>query len=111
MHRDENLPLPVVCPQPWKRALETHVERSHRKALAHGMPSDCHRPIPAGPLRHHQDIPAESVSKNNSVPVTTPSCHVRTTNKDTLFQARPPTSGHINKLDMGWRNASRSVSQ
>ncbi|GFT93781.1 uncharacterized protein TNCV_4715721 [Trichonephila clavipes] len=27
MHRDENLPWRVVCPQPWKRALETHVER------------------------------------------------------------------------------------
>ncbi|GFU58524.1 uncharacterized protein TNCV_4894581 [Trichonephila clavipes] len=40
MHRDENLPWRVVCPQPWKRALETHVERSHQKALAQGMPSD-----------------------------------------------------------------------
>ncbi|GFT07458.1 uncharacterized protein TNCV_3789311 [Trichonephila clavipes] len=40
MHRDENLPWRVVCPQPWKRALETHVERSHQNALAHGMPSD-----------------------------------------------------------------------
>ncbi|GFV20446.1 hypothetical protein TNCV_4142071 [Trichonephila clavipes] len=59
----------------------------------------------------HQDIPAETVSKNNSVPVTTPSCHVRSTNQDTLYQAGPITSGHIYKLDMGWRNASRSVSQ
>ncbi|GFW24882.1 hypothetical protein TNCV_3846161 [Trichonephila clavipes] len=40
MHRDESLPWHVVCPQPWKRALETHVERSHQNALAHGMPSD-----------------------------------------------------------------------
>ncbi|GFX54683.1 hypothetical protein TNCV_3632401 [Trichonephila clavipes] len=40
MHRDENLPWRVVCPQPWKWALETHVERSHQNALAHGMPSD-----------------------------------------------------------------------
>ncbi|GFU74026.1 hypothetical protein TNCV_1641521 [Trichonephila clavipes] len=39
------------------------------------------------------------------------SCHVRSTNKDTLSQAGPPTSGHINSLDMGWRNASRSISQ
>ncbi|GFT96591.1 uncharacterized protein TNCV_5022361 [Trichonephila clavipes] len=38
MHRDENLPWRVVCTQPWKRALETHVERSNQKALAHGMP-------------------------------------------------------------------------
>ncbi|GFT40021.1 hypothetical protein TNCV_12551 [Trichonephila clavipes] len=48
---------------------------------------------------------------NNSVPVTTPSCHVRSTNQDTLYQAGPTTSGHIYNLDMGWRNASRSVSQ
>ncbi|GFV12079.1 sorting nexin-19 [Trichonephila clavipes] len=40
-----------------------------------------------------------------------PPCHVRSTNKDTLYQAGPPTSGHINKLDMGWRNASCSISQ
>ncbi|GFW24888.1 hypothetical protein TNCV_3846221 [Trichonephila clavipes] len=40
MHRDESLPCHVVCPQPWKRALETHVERSHQNALAHGMHSD-----------------------------------------------------------------------
>ncbi|GFT77678.1 uncharacterized protein TNCV_4245531 [Trichonephila clavipes] len=40
MHRDENLPWCVVCPQPWKWALETYVERSHQNALAHGMPSD-----------------------------------------------------------------------
>ncbi|GFV13856.1 hypothetical protein TNCV_523351 [Trichonephila clavipes] len=48
---------------------------------------------------------------HNSVPVTTPSCHVRSTNQDTLYQAGPITSGHIYNLDMGWRNASRSVSQ
>ncbi|GFX09115.1 uncharacterized protein TNCV_4166941 [Trichonephila clavipes] len=40
MKRDENLPWRVVCPQPWKRALETHVERSRQNAFAHGMPSD-----------------------------------------------------------------------
>ncbi|GFS93438.1 uncharacterized protein TNCV_2628211 [Trichonephila clavipes] len=45
MHRDENLPWRVVCPQPWKRALETHVERSHQNALAHGMPSDVFEPM------------------------------------------------------------------
>ncbi|GFU91685.1 uncharacterized protein TNCV_2454551 [Trichonephila clavipes] len=39
MHRDENLPWRMVSPQPWKWALETHLERSHQKALAHGMPS------------------------------------------------------------------------
>ncbi|GFY30518.1 hypothetical protein TNCV_3522811 [Trichonephila clavipes] len=62
-------------------------------------------------IQTHQDISAETVSKNNSVPVTPPSCHVRSTNQDTLYQAGPITSGHIYKLDMGWRNASRSVSQ
>ncbi|GFX76147.1 uncharacterized protein TNCV_1835221 [Trichonephila clavipes] len=45
MHRDENLPWRVVCPQPWKRALETHVERLHQNALALGMPSDG-KPVP-----------------------------------------------------------------
>ncbi|GFX42237.1 hypothetical protein TNCV_4310721 [Trichonephila clavipes] len=40
MHRDENLPWRMVWPQPWKRALELYAERSHQKALAHGMPSD-----------------------------------------------------------------------
>ncbi|GFW68311.1 hypothetical protein TNCV_2263011 [Trichonephila clavipes] len=35
----------LACPQPWKRALETHVERSHQNALAHGMPSDVLEPI------------------------------------------------------------------
>ncbi|GFX45395.1 hypothetical protein TNCV_1026551 [Trichonephila clavipes] len=59
----------------------------------------------------NQDIPAETVSKNNSDSVTTPPCHDRPTNQDTLSQAGPITSGHIYNLDMGWRNASRSVSQ
>ncbi|GFU63715.1 hypothetical protein TNCV_4508311 [Trichonephila clavipes] len=70
------------------------------------------------PLTNHnsatqtnQDIPAETVSKNNTDSVTTPSCHVRPTNQDTLSQAGPITSGHTYNLDMGWRNASRSVSQ
>ncbi|GFT62900.1 RNA-directed DNA polymerase from mobile element jockey [Trichonephila clavipes] len=53
----------------------------------------------------------ETEEKNNSVPVTTPPCHVRTTNQDTLYQAGPLTSGHIYNLDTGWRNASRSISQ
>ncbi|GFX70546.1 uncharacterized protein TNCV_875201 [Trichonephila clavipes] len=36
MHRDEHVP----CLQPWKLALEKHVQRSHEKALPNGMPSD-----------------------------------------------------------------------
>ncbi|GFT88252.1 hypothetical protein TNCV_2144571 [Trichonephila clavipes] len=42
---------------------------------------------------------------------TTGTFHVRTTIKDTLSQAGPPTQGLSNNLDMGWRNASRSISQ
>ncbi|GFV63788.1 hypothetical protein TNCV_2977221 [Trichonephila clavipes] len=38
MHRDENLPWRVVCPQPWKWALETHVERSIRTLWPMGCP-------------------------------------------------------------------------
>ncbi|GFV72654.1 hypothetical protein TNCV_411731 [Trichonephila clavipes] len=70
------------------------------------------------PLTNHnsaiqtiQDFSAETVFMKNSDSVATPSCHVRPTNQDTLSQAGPPTSGHIHYLDMGWRNASRSVSQ
>ncbi|GFU79666.1 hypothetical protein TNCV_4484981 [Trichonephila clavipes] len=51
------------------------------------------------------------IQENNSDSVTTPPCHDRPTNQDTLSQAGPITSGHIYNLDMGWRNASRSVSQ
>ncbi|GFT62216.1 uncharacterized protein TNCV_639741 [Trichonephila clavipes] len=40
MHRDDNVPWRMVGLQPWKRALEKHVQHSHEKALAHGMPSD-----------------------------------------------------------------------
>ncbi|GFV84604.1 uncharacterized protein TNCV_2482181 [Trichonephila clavipes] len=40
MHRDDTVPWRIVGLQPWKRALEQHVQRSHEKALAHGMPSD-----------------------------------------------------------------------
>ncbi|GFW16441.1 hypothetical protein TNCV_443161 [Trichonephila clavipes] len=40
MHRYENLPWRMVYSQPWKRALEKHVERSHQKALDHGVPSN-----------------------------------------------------------------------
>ncbi|GFX70513.1 hypothetical protein TNCV_874871 [Trichonephila clavipes] len=36
MHRNEHVP----CLQPWKLALEKHVQRSHEKGLANGMPSD-----------------------------------------------------------------------
>ncbi|GFW34942.1 hypothetical protein TNCV_978801 [Trichonephila clavipes] len=70
------------------------------------------------PLTNHnsaiqtiQDFTAETVCKKNSDSVATPPCHVRPTNQDTHSQAGPPTSGHIHYLDMGWRNASRSVSQ
>ncbi|GFW85564.1 hypothetical protein TNCV_852161 [Trichonephila clavipes] len=52
-------------------------------------------------IQTNQDIPAETVSKNNSDSVTTPSCHVRPTNQDTLSQAGPITSGHTYNLDMG----------
>ncbi|GFU99241.1 uncharacterized protein TNCV_795811 [Trichonephila clavipes] len=58
-----------------------------------------------------QDFTAETVCKKNSDSVATPSCHVRPTNQDIYSQAGPPTSGHIHYLHMGWRNASRSVSQ
>ncbi|GFU84503.1 hypothetical protein TNCV_1818351 [Trichonephila clavipes] len=40
MHRDDPVPWRMVGLRPWKRALEKHVQRSHEKALAHGMPSD-----------------------------------------------------------------------
>ncbi|GFW70163.1 uncharacterized protein TNCV_4467221 [Trichonephila clavipes] len=40
MHRDEPVPWRRVGLQPWKRALEKHVQRSHEKALANGMPFD-----------------------------------------------------------------------
>ncbi|GFR32671.1 uncharacterized protein TNCT_707241 [Trichonephila clavata] len=40
MHRDDPLPWRLVMPPAWKRALEPHVERSHRKALEYGMPVD-----------------------------------------------------------------------
>ncbi|GFW02677.1 uncharacterized protein TNCV_2456911 [Trichonephila clavipes] len=40
MHRDDPVPWRIVGLQHWKRALEQHVQRSHEKALAHGMPSD-----------------------------------------------------------------------
>ncbi|GFX52912.1 hypothetical protein TNCV_3227801 [Trichonephila clavipes] len=54
---------------------------------------------------------AETVLKKILDLKTTPTCNVRTTNKDTLSQAGPPTQGLSNNLDMGWRNASRSISQ
>ncbi|GFS68927.1 uncharacterized protein TNCV_4569701 [Trichonephila clavipes] len=40
MHRDDNVPWRMVGLQPWKRALEIHVQCSHEKALAIGMTSD-----------------------------------------------------------------------
>ncbi|GFX23374.1 RNA-directed DNA polymerase from mobile element jockey [Trichonephila clavipes] len=78
-----------------------------KSAYSHSVPLTNH----SNAIQTQQDIPAETVSKNNSVPVTTPPCHVRSSNQDTLYQAGPTTSGPIYKLDMGWRNASRSVSQ
>ncbi|GFW43441.1 hypothetical protein TNCV_4767941 [Trichonephila clavipes] len=67
--------------------------------------SQCYRPITAGPLSSHQDIPAETEEMNNLAPVATPPCHDPTTNQDTLIQACPSTSGHIK----GWRNVTSSV--
>ncbi|GFT77164.1 putative RNA-directed DNA polymerase from transposon X-element [Trichonephila clavipes] len=78
-----------------------------RRILLDSVPLTNH----SSAIQTQQDIPAETVSKNNSVPVTTPPCHARSTNQDSLYQAGPTTSGYIYKLDMGWRNASRSVSQ
>ncbi|GFW41754.1 hypothetical protein TNCV_4980051 [Trichonephila clavipes] len=40
MHRDDNVPWRMVGLQPWKQALEKHVQPSHEKALANGMRSD-----------------------------------------------------------------------
>ncbi|GFU01466.1 uncharacterized protein TNCV_4877061 [Trichonephila clavipes] len=40
MHRVEHVPWRMVGLQPWKRALEKHVQCSHEKALANGMPFD-----------------------------------------------------------------------
>ncbi|GFX39366.1 hypothetical protein TNCV_3860891 [Trichonephila clavipes] len=40
MHPDDPVPWRIVGLQPWKRTLEKHVQHSHKKALAHGMPSD-----------------------------------------------------------------------
>ncbi|GFW02607.1 hypothetical protein TNCV_2456211 [Trichonephila clavipes] len=40
MHREDNVPWRMVGLQLWKRALEKHVQHSHEKALANGMPSD-----------------------------------------------------------------------
>ncbi|GFU36244.1 hypothetical protein TNCV_558901 [Trichonephila clavipes] len=81
--------------------LHSEIDSSRK---GHAVPLTNH----SSAIQTQQDIPAETVSKNNSVPVTTPPCHVRSTNQDTLYQAGPTTSGHIYKLDMGWRNASRS---
>ncbi|GFV08704.1 uncharacterized protein TNCV_4055881 [Trichonephila clavipes] len=40
MHQDEPVPWHMVGLQPWKRALENHVQRSHEKSLANGTLSD-----------------------------------------------------------------------
>ncbi|GFW20234.1 hypothetical protein TNCV_1855581 [Trichonephila clavipes] len=73
--------------------------------------SQCHGPITAKPFRHHIDIPAKTVMKKILDLLTTPPCHLRSTNKETLSQAGPPTQGLSNNLDMGWRNTSCSISQ
>ncbi|GFW21316.1 transposable element Tc3 transposase [Trichonephila clavipes] len=73
--------------------------------------SQCHGPTTAKPFRHHIDFPAKTVWKKILDLVATPPCHLRSTNKDTLTQAGPFTQGLNYKLDMGWRNASRSNSQ
>ncbi|GFX48371.1 hypothetical protein TNCV_4613681 [Trichonephila clavipes] len=73
--------------------------------------SQCHGPTTAKPFRHHIDFPAKTVWKKILDLVATPPCHLRSTNKDTLTQAGPFTQGLNYKLDMGWRNASRSISQ
>ncbi|GFT31002.1 hypothetical protein TNCV_1683651 [Trichonephila clavipes] len=36
-----------------------------------------------------------------TVPVTTPPCHLRRTNQDPLINQGPPTSGHIYKIRYG----------
>ncbi|GFU01980.1 hypothetical protein TNCV_1524621 [Trichonephila clavipes] len=58
-----------------------------------------------------QNIPAETVETINFDSIATPPCHDLTANQDSLTQTRPSTSSHINNLDMGWRNASHSISQ
>ncbi|GFX32182.1 hypothetical protein TNCV_3327551 [Trichonephila clavipes] len=40
MHRDDNVPWRMVGPQPWKWALEKHVQHLHEKALGNGRLSD-----------------------------------------------------------------------
>ncbi|GFV43709.1 hypothetical protein TNCV_1270821 [Trichonephila clavipes] len=37
---NDNVPSRMVGLQPWKRAMEKHMQRSHEKALANGIPSD-----------------------------------------------------------------------
>ncbi|GFX86328.1 hypothetical protein TNCV_2562101 [Trichonephila clavipes] len=70
------------------------------KILEIAQNSLCHQPIVAGPFSSLQDIPAET-EKTNIVPVAPPPCDDQTTNQDTLSQAGPFTSAHIDKLDMG----------
>ncbi|GFU53469.1 hypothetical protein TNCV_1998371 [Trichonephila clavipes] len=73
--------------------------------------SECHRPIVAGPFSSLQNFRAETEDTTHTVPVATPPCHILPTNQDSLIQPGPSTSGHIDNLDMGWRNALRSISQ
>ncbi|GFU65336.1 hypothetical protein TNCV_2836471 [Trichonephila clavipes] len=73
--------------------------------------SEYHRPVTAGHFRSLQDFSAETEDTTHTVSIATPPCHLLPTNQDTLIQPSPSTSGHINNFDMGWRNASRSISQ
>ncbi|GFX21055.1 RNA-directed DNA polymerase from mobile element jockey [Trichonephila clavipes] len=61
--------------------------------------------------RLRQHLPPKPKITTHTVPIATPPCHILPTNQETLIQPGPSTSDHINKLDMGRRNASRSISQ
>ncbi|GFW51610.1 hypothetical protein TNCV_4212861 [Trichonephila clavipes] len=61
-----------------------------------------------GPFRSLQDFSAETRNTTHAIPIATPPCHILATNQDSLTQTGPSTSDHVNKLDMGWRNASRN---
>ncbi|GFW82539.1 hypothetical protein TNCV_1794321 [Trichonephila clavipes] len=73
--------------------------------------SESHQPITAEPFSSLQDFSAETEDPVHTVPIYTPPCQILPTNQDTLIQPGPSTSGHIDKLDMGWRNTSRSIFQ
>ncbi|GFV27007.1 hypothetical protein TNCV_4517881 [Trichonephila clavipes] len=74
-----------------------------------------HSPLPtnhSSAIQTIQDFTAETVCKKISqFAQPRAPCHVRPTNQDAHSPGRPHPHGHIHNLDMGWRNASRSVSQ